>query len=101
MKLIIWNNEKVLRLITYVLNNQNLDTKELNKELSLEFGGTQGAIAIARVSVMRCLQGFDSSSEKGDKKGYTFGSTFKEVVNHWYNESYQGDLTRNQISYKF
>jgi hypothetical protein len=101
MKLITWNNDKVLRLITYVLNNQNLDTKELNKDLSLEFGGTQTAIAIARVSVMRCLQGFESSSEKGDKKGYTFGGTFKEVVNHWYNESYQGGLTRNQLSYKF
>jgi len=101
MKLITWNTQNIKRLITFVLENQNTDTKEVNKALALELGGSHTAIAVARVSVVRCLQGFESSSEKGDKKGYSFGQNFPLTVNDWYNNTYKGGLTRNQLTYKF
>ena len=99
MKSITWTNEKITKLITSAMDNPNAE--EVNKALAIEFGGTAGAIATARVSISRCLQGFEPSSKKGDKKGYSFGQNFTSTVNDWCNESYEGGLSRNALSHKF
>ena len=67
------------------MNNENTDTTEVNKAWAIELGGSHTAIAVARVSVIICLQGFESSCKKGDKKGYCYGIKLKETVNYWYN----------------
>ena len=99
MKSITWTNQNITKLITSAIDNPNAE--EVNKALALEFGGTHTAIATARVSISRCLQGFEPSSKKGDKKGYSFSKTFTSTVNEWYNETYKGGLTRNQLTHKF
>jgi len=99
MKSITWTNQNITKLITSVVDNPN--AKEVNKALALEFGGTPTAIAVARVSVVRCLQGFESSSIEGDKRGYSFGQNFTSTVNDWYKFRYDGGLTRNQLTHKF
>ena len=98
-KKINWTNEKITKLITSAIDNP--DAEEVNKALALEFGGTHTAIATARVSISRCLQGFEPSSKKGDKKGYSFGQNFTSTVNDWYKFRYDGGLTRNQLTHKF
>ena len=95
-----WNKMDVLKVINTVVNNNSVEYSEVNQQLSEYFGISKNAVVCSRVSIMRCLQGFEPSSNKGDKKGYSFGKIFTETVNEWY-DKYQGGLSRTALSYKF
>ena len=96
-----WNQQEILKVINVVMTKQNSEYNDVNKELGEYFGITPNAVVCSRVSIMRCLQGFEPSSEKGDKKGYNFGKTFTEVVNDWFKFTYEGGLSRNALAIKF
>lgn len=95
-----WNKMDVLKVINTVVSNNSVEYSEINEQLSEYFGISKQAVICSRVSIMRCFQGFEPSSEKGDKKGYNFGKIFTETVNEWYHK-YQGGLSRTALSHKF
>ena len=95
-----WTKESILTVISTVMDLSNEDYKVVNNELGNHFGISSHAVKCSRVSIMRCLQGFEPSSEKGDKKGFNFGKLFTETVNEWYS-NYEGGLSRNALAIKF
>ena len=97
-----WNKPQILKVINVVMTQQNTDYKEVNKQLEELFGVTNHSVICTRVSIMRVLQGFESTKKAtGLKKGFIFGPKFPLFVNEWFNETYKGGLSRIALSHKF
>lgn len=100
-KKIEWTETRITKLIRAVVNEPDTRPIVINERFALEYGGTSGAIQTARLSIARCLQGFEPTSKKGDKMGDNFGKRFTSATNEWYNFCYEGSLSRNILSHKF
>jgi len=75
-----WSVEEYKELVEFTKDNYNKMTwKSLLEKMAMRFQRTPFSIKTALVSMNQVNLGIDSSDNKGDKKGYSFGLNLKNA----------------------
>ena len=83
-----WSKEEYTELLNFVKDNySSIEWKLVIDLMSKRFNRTPGAIDSALISFNQVNLGIESSSKKGDKRGYCYGQGLKEVFETVFNEN--------------